>query len=450
MAYGALGGGTFLTQNKILPGSYINYVSVPRASNLFSDRGYAAIAMPLDWGPDGEIFTIEPADLQTESLETFGYPYIHEKMRPLREIMRGAKVLYLYRLNDNGGKKATGEIALSNGKLSMVAKYEGIIGNDVMVSIDRDIDTEDGFLVTTRCGETIVDEQIVKKVEDLKDNDFVVFKPTGDGLQPAAGVKLTGGENGTMVGESHSNFLEKIEKYDFNAIGYAGEDATIKDLYHAFAKRMRDDEGVKFQLVTQGMEPRKANFEGTINIFNDVLESNSKGNLVYWVTGWEAGVEVNRSLTNKEYDGEYTINTKYKTRDAKEAIKKGYFYFYEKNDEIRVLEDINSFTEFTLYKNEDFSKNQVIRVLDQRAKDISIIFNRRYLGKVQNNEDGRIAFWNELVTHAKTLSNLGAIEDYDPKDTTVEKGFAKDAVVVQDWLLPVMAMQKLYMTIWVR
>ena len=213
---------------------------------------------------------------------------------------------------------------------------------------------------------------------------------------------------------------------------------------------MRDDEGVKFQLVTHGMEPRKANFEGTVNIFNDVLESNSKGNLVYWVTGWEAGVEVNRSLTNKEYDGEYTINTKYKTRDAKEAIKKGYFYFYEKNDEIRVLEDINSFTEFTLYKNEDFSKNQVIRVLDQRAKDISIIFNRRYLGKVQNNEDGRIAFWNELVTHAKTLSNLGAIEDYDPKDTTVEKGFAKDAVVVQDWLLPVMAMQKLYMTIWVR
>ena len=91
-----------------------------------------------------------------------------------------------------------------------------------------------------------------------------------------------------------------------------------------------------------------------------------------------------------------------------------------------------------------------MRVLDQRAKDISIIFNKRYLGKVQNNEDGRIAFWNELVRHANTLTELGAIEDYDPKDTTVEKGYAKDAVVVKDYLLPVMAMQKLYMTIWVR
>lgn len=93
MAYGALGGGTFLAQNKILPGSYINYVSVPRASNLFSDRGYAAIGMPLDWGLSGGIITLEPADLRTESLETVGYSYTNDKIKPLREIMKGAKVL---------------------------------------------------------------------------------------------------------------------------------------------------------------------------------------------------------------------------------------------------------------------------------------------------------------------------------------------------------------------
>ena len=53
MAYGALGGGTFLTQNKVLPGAYINYISVPRASNFFSDRGYATIGLELDWGATG-------------------------------------------------------------------------------------------------------------------------------------------------------------------------------------------------------------------------------------------------------------------------------------------------------------------------------------------------------------------------------------------------------------
>ena len=29
----ALGGGTFLVQNKILPGAYINFISVPYASD---------------------------------------------------------------------------------------------------------------------------------------------------------------------------------------------------------------------------------------------------------------------------------------------------------------------------------------------------------------------------------------------------------------------------------
>ena len=41
----ALGGGTWLTQNKKLPGTYINFTSKVRASVNFADRGYAA--MPI-------------------------------------------------------------------------------------------------------------------------------------------------------------------------------------------------------------------------------------------------------------------------------------------------------------------------------------------------------------------------------------------------------------------
>ena len=46
----ALGGGTFLTQNKVLPGAYINFISVATASTNMSDRGYAAMGLELDWG----------------------------------------------------------------------------------------------------------------------------------------------------------------------------------------------------------------------------------------------------------------------------------------------------------------------------------------------------------------------------------------------------------------
>ena len=44
----ALGGGTWLTQNKKLPGTYINFTSKVRASVNLADRGYAAMPLELD------------------------------------------------------------------------------------------------------------------------------------------------------------------------------------------------------------------------------------------------------------------------------------------------------------------------------------------------------------------------------------------------------------------
>ena len=58
----ALGGGTWLTQNKVLNGAYINFISAARASTNLSDRGYVALPMELGWGPDEEVFTVTQED----------------------------------------------------------------------------------------------------------------------------------------------------------------------------------------------------------------------------------------------------------------------------------------------------------------------------------------------------------------------------------------------------
>ena len=71
----ALGGGSFLVQNKVLPGSYINFVSAARASATLSDRGTATMPLELDWGVEGEIFEVTNEDFQKNSLKLFGYPY---------------------------------------------------------------------------------------------------------------------------------------------------------------------------------------------------------------------------------------------------------------------------------------------------------------------------------------------------------------------------------------
>ena len=128
----ALGGGTWLTQNKVLPGSYINFSSVARASAALSDRGYAAAPFNLSWGPEGKVFTVTSGDFQKNSKAIFGYGYDHPKMLPLREIFLHATTVYCYRLGADG-KKAENDYA--------TAKYPGVRGNDITVTIAANVDT---------------------------------------------------------------------------------------------------------------------------------------------------------------------------------------------------------------------------------------------------------------------------------------------------------------------
>ncbi|MGL4791513.1 MAG: phage tail protein, partial [Anaerotignaceae bacterium] len=126
----ALGGGIFLTQNKVLPGSYINFISVARSTATLSERGYCAMALELDWGIDGEVFTVESGDFQKESKKIFGYDYTSPKLKGLRDLFLNGRTLYCYRLNS--GIKASNEFA--------TAKCSGIKGNEISITINENVD----------------------------------------------------------------------------------------------------------------------------------------------------------------------------------------------------------------------------------------------------------------------------------------------------------------------
>jgi hypothetical protein len=436
----ALGGGLWLTQNKVLPGSYINFVSAARASATLSDRGCVALPLALNWGPENEVITLDGGDIQKSSFDLLGYAYTDPEMQPLREIFKGAKTVYLYRIN-SGGDKATA----TSGNLTVTAKYGGTRGNDIKVVIQTNIDDVAKFDVMTYVGTKLVDTQLAATVADLTDNGFVTFSGSG-ALAAAAGITLTGGSNGTVTGDSYSDFLDAIEAYNFNILVYDGTDNLIKDLFVQFTKRMRDDHGVKFQTVLY--KYNTADYEGIISVENKVLDAGiNEAALVYWVAGQEAGCPVNRSVSNKTYDGEFTVDTAYKQSALEAALKAGKFMFHKVGDKVNVLDDINTFVSYTVDKNEDFNNNQVIRVLDQIGNDIAVLFNTKYLGKVQNNNAGRIAFWNDLVTYHNEMQRIQAIEKFKAEDIAVEKGADKKSVVVTETIMPVSVLTKLYMTI---
>ena len=78
------------------------------------------------------------------------------------------------------------------------------------------------------------------------------------------------------------------------------------------------------------------------------------------------------------------------------------------------------------------------------------MFAKKYIGKVANDESGRLSLWRDICKHHEQLQSIRAIENFDPESVTVEKGDTKKAVVVTDYVSPVNAMEQLYMTVWVQ
>lgn len=429
----ALGGGIFTAQNKVLPGAYMNFVSASAASPVLSGRGVVTMPLELDWGTENEIFKVSNEDFQRDSRKLFGYVCSHEKMKGLADLFLGARTLYVYRLN-GGGTKATNMYA--------TARYCGIRGNDLKIAIQVNADKANAFDVMTYLDAVKVDTQTVTQSSELIANDFVMFKTTE--LVETASTPLAGGTNGTVDGEAYQVYADKAEAYTFNTMGVATTDETVKKMFIAYNKRLRDEMGIKFQLVLYNAP---ADYMGVINVKNRVKDEGiSESSLVYWVTGAEAGCPVNKSCQNKKYDGSFIVDSDFTQFDLRKSINAGELVLHKVNDEIRILSDINSMVTATEDCGEVFKENQTVRVIDQLANDDAVLFNTKYLGAVPNNDAGRISLQADLAKIRQSLQDIQAIEGFSDSDVVVGPGETKKSVIVSSTITVVNAMSQLYMS----
>ena len=429
-----------MVQNKILPGAYLNFVSVAQASATLSERGVATLPLALDWGPENQMFTVELEEFLKDSQRIFGYAYTAAELRPLREVFKHAKTLHCFRLNQ-GGKKAANTLA--------TAKYPGSRGNALRLVItenENSTENEPLFDVATYLGDVQVDKQLnIAALSDLQSNPYLDWLPEAE-LALTAGVPLTGGEDGQVLDAAYQTYLDQAENYTYNAMGCLAADKLVKELFVAYNKRMRDEVGKKCQLV---LFNQLADYEGVVSVKNGLAADKESPALAAWVTGVLAGTAVNKSATNMTYDGEYAVDADYTQKQLEKGLQEGSWLFHQVDGKVTVLRDINTFVSVTDEKSADFASNQTVRVLDQVANDIALLFGRKYLGQVPNDSAGRISLWNDIVKHHQELQAIRAIERFAPDDVRVTAGDSKKAVLVEDYITPVNAMEQLYMTVYI-
>ena len=436
----SIGGGTYLLENKVLPGAYINFVGHSTA-NVAGERGIVSFPLVMNWGVEGEIIKMDAADFSATSTAVLGYAPTADEVLLVREAFKRASKVLLYRANP-GGVKASKSI----GGITVTAVCSGTRGNDIKVGVMANVDNGSLFDVVTYLETTEVDRQTVEDAASLVANDWVTF--SAGTLAIAAAFALTGGTNGTADGTSYAAYLTALEVEDFNTVAYPGTDATTKGLFDAFVTRLREANGQK---VVGVLYQHAADHEGLVSVKNGVILADGTtvtgDKAVVWVAAASAAAEINESLTNAVYDGAVDTDVRY-TRTAYEAaIKAGEFVFYGEAGAARVLADINSLVTVGGGKTADMTSNRVMRVLDGWANDVSAIFGRLYLGTQTNNDTGRQLFKADLVALAQQYQRVGAISDFVPDDISIAQGTEKRDVVVGVSLKPNDAMEKLYMLV---
>ena len=344
-------GGTWTSQNKILPGAYINFLTNAPLSITVGDRGIVALLQEVSKGTKGEIYRITALD-QSEWPE--GVTAADKLLA--NEALKGAQTVLVYNLGQNH------------------------IADDVQEA------------------------------------------------------------------------LEKLQTENFNVLCYPfdGEGtATIKAEIQTWIEAMRDDEGVKIQAV---LANHKADSEAIINVTQGVKlvggTALTPAQTTAWVAGVTAGANINQSNTGRKYVGAIDVVPRMTKTEMETAIENGEFIFkVDSAQNVTAVYDINSLTSITPEKGKQFTKNRLIRTIDGINNDITTIFESNYVGKVNNNDDGRSLLRATLIEYFNELQRLNAIQNFAPEDVTVSPGNESDAVVIDCYIQPVDSVEKIYITV---
>ena len=441
-----MAGGFWTSQNKVLPGVYINTKSAANIAASIGSRGIVAICEGLDWGETGKIQPIVPG----ESMYPYiGYDITNTKARFLQEIFKGTDVssppieVLLYRPAGTGGVAATATISTN---LTVTANYVGIRGNDINIIISANADNPSAFDVQTVVDGTVVDTQTSATVAGLVKNAWVTF--SGTAIAATAGTALTGGVNPTISSSDHSAFLTALEKWQFDIVIYDGTDGTTAAAYAAFAKRISERVGYKCQCVLAGSS---YNSEWVIQINNGVILNDgttlTAAQCTWWVGGAEAGALYNQSLTYAQYPQAREAATKLTDAQLEAAVTGGQIAFVDTFGSVKICTDIDSLTTVTTDKGAEYKKNRVMRVLNQLCNDIYRYFSLYFIGKVDNNAAGRALLRGWIVGYLNEMQANNGVQNFTAEDVTVEPGNSVDSVLINIAITPVDSVEKVYVQV---
>lgn len=439
-----MAGGIWTNQDKIRPGAYINFETDNPEIVEIGERGIVTLAMDLSWGPERKLIELNVDDFYSSNcLAKLGFMANETEAKLLKLALQNARILKVFRLNNEGTKASKVLIADT---LTATAKYPGTFGNKIAITITASAITAGLYIVKTYANGYLVDSQEATTVAELKNNDFVEFTGNGN-LSAITSTLLENGANGNIT-NGYTSYFNALRLNKWNTLAITDTDSDIISNTIAFIIDMRENEGKYVQAVISNTDT--ADYEGIINNINGVVINDvtyTAAEFCAWVAGATAGATINESLTGRVVTDATEIVGLKTNNEIVEGLQKGQFLLsLNQNGTVKVEKDINSLHTFT-DKSYNFSKNRIIRELDEIGSGIEDIWENTYLGKVTNNENGRLLFKASIIDFLTNLQNRGAIDEFNSDSVDVSAGDNLDAVIATLAIKPVDSMEFLYLTV---
>lgn len=490
-----MAGGTWKAQNKRRPGVYINVkgngkpvVNSPLGRLLMFQN------KPLGWGKNGVI----TLDASSNFEELTGHKLSDPELTPVREALKGAETVLLVNAV-NGGTKAS-KIIYEKAPVSLVAKQNGSFGNNITVNInvENPINNILPVTLTTILGTQIVDKQELKlpklwnmnvkkklninSLDEFEYENNYVKLTYSDQVKQAykaltsdstialdseigqitnafaigeASYTLSGGTDGTNDVINVMNEALENEYYSVATTAGWDESSNIHQLFAEQIKRLRENIGLKVRGVIPNSTDVAYNYEGISSVKNSYLLNDGTRIDVPTATarfaGMSASADAATALTYSDIDDAVEAYPRLNNEDTITALNNGEIVFTTRpGNRVVIEQDIDTLTSFSGEKPKEFSKNRIMRTLDEICSNTQQVFESSFLGKVGNDDAGRNLFKANRTAYLQGLQAQSIIQNFTPTDLEVLAGEDSDAVVMNLSVQPVDAMEKLYVTITVR
>lgn len=445
-----MAGGIWTSENKVLPGVYINVKSQPTTVANIGERGVVAIPKALSWGAPGEVTEYTPGE---DTTRIIGYPITDSHARFLAEMIKGTDVspcpkkvlIYRYAGATTAGVAATAAGSVSDGNggtmtYEFVAKYPGIIGNKVTVVGENDPISGQYKMTAYLDGQEVYYYDYIGRT--------TIGEASGVGRLPFT-VTLSGGVDPVTSEADDAAAMTALESYTWDVLCYDGTTALTISAYKAFVTRMNNDIGRKCQLVvgnTTGLNtPYVISARNGVKLNDGTVLTAEEA--TWWLAGAEAGANYNQSLTYAQYPGAVGANPKLTKDQISAGVQAGQIVFIDDFDAVKICTDINTKRTVTVDEGAEFKKNRVIRVISTFCNDVYEHFSTYFIGKVDNNDSGRALLRAWIIGYLNEMQANNGIQNFTAEDVEVLPGNEIDAVVINVAIQPTDAVEKIYMAV---